>query len=110
VAWEESDFAFLKFYTTEIHEGFTQRFTEFFIAKYLKEANCLKLAPIEVEILLFFSFKKIKDCNEKRETMPEKKPIVMLLKLQKTIAINLRTMNLGLFSKNKLSLHKLQNL
>jgi len=32
------------------------------------------------------------------------------LKLQKAIAINLRTMNLGLFSKNKLSLHKLQNL
>jgi len=28
----------------------------------------------------------------------------------KMVAINLRTMNLGLFSKNKLSLHKLQNL
>ena len=45
----------------------------------LKKANCLKIAPIAVEILLFFSFKKIKDWNEKRDNMPEKKPIVLLL-------------------------------
>ena len=34
----------------------------------------MKLAPIEVEILLFFcSSEKIKDCSGKRETATEKK-------------------------------------
>lgn len=66
-------------------------------------------SPDCVKILLFFPLKN-KRLEQKQENVFEKMPFLMLLQLQKIIAINLRTMNLGLFSKNKLSLHKLQNL
>jgi len=74
-----------------------------------KRSQLLENSPDYVKILLFFPLKN-KRLEQKQENVFEKMPFLILLQLQKIIAINLRTMNLGLFSKNKLSLHKLQNL